>query len=62
MKITIELDQKAMNKSRKFIYFQRENETDINSTRYTLSQTETVLNAFSELGIETVNNSGLNFK
>lgn len=57
--IKIELDQKAMSKTRKFIYFVRQGTTDINSTRYTVAQAQTIVCCFNEQGIDFVNNTGL---
>lgn len=61
MKIKIELDQKAMSKSRKFVYLEKEGTKDINSTRYTTNQAHVICNALTEMGIDIKNNTGLTF-
>lgn len=63
MKIKMELDQKAMSKSRKFVMFVNSNCTPGDGlTRYTIGQASTVYNALSELqNVEIENNTGLTF-
>lgn len=54
MTIKIELDQKAMSKSRKFVKFN-------NSELLTVPQAQTVFTVLNQLGITVINNTGLQF-
>ena len=52
------LDQKAMNKSRKFIYFKNGNNQ---SEFMTVAQAQTVFSTLDNLGMEIDNQTGLIF-
>lgn len=60
MKVTIELSQDIMSKSRKFVYFRKSDSCHLTDCMTTV-QAKVVADSMRQLGIEVINNTGLIF-